>query len=113
MKRTLHYILSIIILSFTFIKLSAQEPEQLQIKVYPTEVRDGYFFIEIDKVNPTELLHIQVSNLLGSEVSVQHQIEMNGKHRISFQGRPTSGIYIVRVTQGRKQTTQRILVRGN
>ncbi|MBX2984875.1 MAG: T9SS type A sorting domain-containing protein [Bacteroidia bacterium] len=98
-------------------KTFAQQPtqvsnEDLRAKIYPSEIKEGYFFITIQE--PTEIneLDIKIVNLIGSKTDFTVEKMIDGRFRIDLENIP-SGIYIVRMTKGHKQSTQRIIVRGN
>lgn len=91
---------------------SVNKTEELKASIYPSEVRDNHFFIELaDGIEITES-NIKIVNLLGSEVTFHISKLIDGKYKVELTNIPT-GIYIVRVTKDRKQSTQRIVIRNN
>lgn len=89
-----------------------QRVEDLGATVYPSEVKDNHFFVNIPESTNINEVDIKLVNLLGSEVYITITKTVDGKFRIDFESIP-SGIYIVRITKDRKQSTQRVVVRGN
>jgi len=113
------------LLSLTFMmsaslpSIYAQQPdvitnsnEDLKAKIYPSEIKEGYFFIAIPEATEINEINIKIVNLIGSNIAYTVQKTMDGKFRVEMEDL-SSGIYIVRVTKGYKQTTQRIIVRAN
>lgn len=86
--------------------------EDLKAKIYPSEIKEGYFFIAIPEATEINEINIKIVNLIGSNIAYTVQKTMDGKFRVEMEDL-SSGIYIVRVTKGYKQTTQRVIVRAN
>jgi hypothetical protein len=84
----------------------------LQFKVYPSEIKEDYFTIHFDNNTESEV-EVKVINLIGTEIPVILHKKPDGSYRVEFSNTPSNGIYIVRVTKGRDQGTQRVVVRHN
>jgi len=89
-----------------------QRTEDLRATVYPSDIKDNHFFVNIPEATELSEIDIKVVNLLGSEVNITITKTVDGKFRVDFNSLP-SGIYIVRITKDRKQSTQRIVVRNS
>ncbi|MCO6495333.1 MAG: T9SS type A sorting domain-containing protein [Bacteroidetes bacterium] len=93
-------------------QISQVSNEDLKAKIYPSEIKDGYFFVTIPEATEISDLDIKIVNLIGNNVEFTIEKMIDGRFRIELSNM-SSGIYIVRLTKGRKQSTQRIIVRAN
>jgi len=113
LKLLFTFLLAVIMLTVSVPSITAQQrTEDLRATVYPSEIKDNHFFVNIPESSELNQIDIKVVNLLGSEVNITITKTVDGKFRVDFESLP-SGIYIVRITKDRKQSTQRIVVRSN
>lgn len=113
LKLLFTFLLAVTMLSVSIPSITAQQrTEDLKATVYPSEIKDNHFYVNIPESSELNEIDIKVVNLLGSEVNITITKTVDGKFRVDFESLP-SGIYIVRITKDRKQSTQRIVVRNN
>jgi hypothetical protein len=98
--------------SFAMQAQSNQKTEELKASIYPSEIRENHFFIELSESIELSDANLKIVNLLGSEVPFNLFKQIDGRYKVELHNIPT-GIYIVRVTKDRKQSTQRIVVRNS
>jgi hypothetical protein len=117
MKKSIHITTLLLLTLFMFLgsinTYAADQPEDLRVRVYPTEIHDNTFFISVESgfSDPSEL-DIKILNLVGGEMEYDWQVSSNGLIKITLKSTIPNGIYIVRINKNRVQTTQRILVRN-
>lgn len=105
---------SLLVVLFAMPLQGQQKTQELEVKVYPSEVKDNHFFISFPQfVSSNEDFQVKVVNLIGSEIEFQTEITSDGRVKVSFTQNIPNGIYIVRITKDRRQSTQRILVRSH
>jgi hypothetical protein len=112
LKSLLPSILFAIIIAFASTSF-AQKPNDLNVKIYPSEVKDFQFYINSDEFLDENNFDLKVINLIGSEIPFTLHKMLDGKIKVQLESGTPTGIYIVRINKDRKQSTQRILVRSN
>jgi hypothetical protein len=108
----LKHLFLILIFAFVFaLSLSSQTalPDK-SVKVYPTEVRNDHFFVELTDFTSLKV-SFKMTNLIGNEVEIESIDLSGGKYRINIPYKLAAGIYLIRINTLEGQIIKKIIVR--